>query len=209
MKSVAPMLLLLTLLSAETATAEDLGVVGKTYELAETDLIEHIQAELAAMQDDGRLAEQQQELRERARASVRRPPGRALPRAAKSRFFHVDPSVTTDYDVVDHLGNVIYVAGTRVNPLEYTSLSTPIVFFDGDDAEQTTWARELLGEAPDQYVALMTNGPVIELMQAWNIRLYFDQHGRYSEQLGISALPAVVRQQGLLLRVDEIALEKS
>jgi conjugal transfer pilus assembly protein TraW len=117
--------------------------------------------------------------------------------------------VTTDYDVVDHLGNVIYTAGTTVNPLEYTSLSTPLVFFDGDDTKQATWVRAFLGDTPDRYMPLLTNGSAIELMQAWNIRLYFDQHGRYSEQLGITALPAIVRQEGLLLRVDEIALEKS
>jgi conjugal transfer pilus assembly protein TraW len=209
MKIVAAMLLVIAMLSPETAAPEDLGVVGKTYEIAETDLIEHIQAELGAMQADGRLAEQQQLFQQRAQATVQRPPGRALPRATESRSFHYDPSVTTDYDVVDQHGNVIYAAGSTVNPLEYTALTTPIVFFDGDDEAQTTWVRDFLGDAPDRYVALMTNGPVIELMQQWNIRLYFDQHGRYSEQLGISALPAVVRQDGFLLRVDQIALETS
>ena len=209
MQRVAVVLLLLILLGAETAVSEDLGVVGKTYEIAETDLIEHIQNQLRAMEADGRLAEQQQRMRERTRETVKRPAGRVLPRATEARVFHVDPSVTTDYDVVDHLDNVIYKAGTTVNPLEYTALTTPIVFFDGDDAKQLAWVRELLGDAPDRYVALMTNGPVIELMQAWNVRLYFDQYGRYSQQLGVTALPAVVRQEGFLLRVDEIALEKT
>jgi conjugal transfer pilus assembly protein TraW len=203
------LLFLLSLISPGTVAADDLGVVGKTYEIAETDLLEHIQRELRAMENDGRLAEEQQRLQARAEATVKRPPGRVLPRASEPRFFHYDPSVTTDYDVIDHLGNVIYTAGTSVNPLEYTSLTTPIVFFDGDDRAQTDWVRTFLGDAPDRYVALMTNGPVIELMQQWNVRLYFDQHGRYSEQLGIRALPAVVRQDGHQLRIDEIALEAS
>lgn len=209
MKRLTVMFVVLAMLIPAAAASEDLGVVGKTYEIAETDLVDHIQAELRAMEADGRLAEQQQLMRERALASARRPPGRTLPRASESRFFHIDPSVTTDYDVVDHLGNVIYTAGTTVNPLEYTSLSTPLVFFDGDDTKQAAWVREFLGDTPDRYMPLLTNGSAIELMQAWNIRLYFDQHGRYSEQLGITALPAIVRQEGLLLRVDEIALEKS
>ncbi|MEX0824111.1 MAG: type-F conjugative transfer system protein TraW [Woeseia sp.] len=209
MKRLAAMILVFAMLMPAAALSEDLGVVGKTYEIAETDLLEHIEDQLRAMQADGRLAEQQQRLRERALATARRPPGRALPRASESRFFHVDPSVTTDYDVLDHRGNVIYKAGTTVNPLEYTTLSTPMVFFDGDDVKQATWVRAFLGDTPDRYVPLLTNGSAIELMQAWNIRLYFDQHGRYSERLGITALPAVVRQEGLLLRVDEIALEKS
>jgi len=209
MKRVLTLSLVLGMLSLSLATAEDLGTVGKTYEIAETDLIAHIYSELAAMRDDGRLAEQHQQMKKRAQATVARPPGRHLPRATEPRVYHYDPSVTTDYDVIDHLGNVIYRAGTTVNPLEYTTLATPIVFFDGDDAVQARWVRETLGDAPDRYVPLMTNGPVVELMQQWNVRLYFDQHGRYAEQLGVTALPAVVRQEGLLLRIDEIVLETS
>lgn len=195
-------------LTRESLTGENLGVVGKTYEIEETDLLAHIQMELEAMQRDGRLAEQQQLMRKRVKASVERPPGRALPRARESRVFHHDPSITTEEDLLDHAGNLIYPAGTTVNPLQYTSLTTPLVFFDADDSEQRSWVRELLGDAPDRYVVLLTRGPVIELMQQWQVRLYFDQHGRYTDQLGITALPAVVRQEGLTLRIDEVALEE-
>lgn len=209
MQTMPTLLLFVVLIGIAPASAEDLGVVGKTYEIEETNLIEHIQMELRAMQDDGRLASEQQRLREQAQARVKRPPGRSLPRASDSRFHHYDPSVTTDYDITDHAGNIVYRAGTTVNPLTYTALTTPIVFFDGEDAVQTTWVREFLGDAPDRYVPLMTNGPVIQLMEEWNVRLYFDQHGRYADQLGVTALPAVVRQDGMLLRVDEIALEET
>jgi conjugal transfer pilus assembly protein TraW len=209
MQQIAAALFLFLLLALRAVAAEDLGVVGKTYEIAETDLLEHIQSELRAMEHDGRLAAEQERLRARATATVERPPGRVLPRASESRVYYHDPGVTTDYDIIDHLGNVIYQAGTTVNPLEYASLSTPILFFDGDDGAQSDWVRNLLGDEPDRYLALMTNGPVIELMQQWNVRLYFDQHGRYSTQLGIRALPAVVRQEGFRLRVDEVALETS
>ena len=209
MKRVLTLSLVLGTLSSGLGAAEDLGTVGKTYEIAETDLIAHIQSELAAMRDDGRLAEEQRRMKQRAQATVQRPPGLSLPRATEARVTHYDPSVTTEVDVIDHRGNVIYPAGTTINPLEYTSLTTPFVFFDGDDAVQTRWVREFLGDAPDRYVPLLTNGPVVELMQQWNVRLYFDQHGRYAEHLGIAALPAVVRQEGLLLRIDEIVLETS
>ena len=202
-------LLLFSLLSLRGLAAEDLGVVGKTYEIAETDLLEVIHRELRAMETDGRLARERQRLQARVKARVRRPPGIRLPRATESRAYHYDPSVTTEYDIIDDRGNVIYTAGTAVNPLDYTALRTPIVFFDGDDQAQADWVREFVGVSPDRHLLLMTNGPVVELMQEWNIRLYFDQHGRYSEKFGIRALPAVVRQDGARLRIDEIALETS
>lgn len=194
-------------LVSSRAVAEDLGVVGKTYEIAETDLLTVIQAELKAMAADGRLAEAEQRLKARAEAFVKRPPGRDLPRATEDRVYYHDPSLTTEQDLLDHRGRLIHPAGTTINPLDYVSLTTPLVFFDGDDKVQAEWVRALVGTAPDRYVVLMTQGAVIERMRDWQIRLYFDQHGRYSERLGIRALPAVVRQEGLRLRIDEIALE--
>lgn len=201
-------LLLFAVISSAVVAAEDLGVVGKTYEIVETDLLEKIHAELAAMEADGRMAAEQQRMKERAKAFVHRPPGALLPRATESEVYYHDPSVTTEFDVVDQNNTVIYPAGTVVNPLDYVSLTTPLVFFDGDDELQADWVRAFLGNEADNYVPMLTNGPVIELMKTWNTRLYFDQHGRYAAQLGITALPAVVRQEGSQLRVDLVAVEE-
>lgn len=200
--------LLFTLVSSSVLAEDDLGVVGKTYEIEERDLLEKIHAELAAMEADGRMAAEQERMQERAKAFVKRPPGAFLPRANESEVYYHDPSVTAPFDVVDQNNQVIYPAGTVVNPLDYVSLTTPLVFFDGDDQLQAEWVRAFLGEEAYNYVPMMTNGPIIELMQDWNTRLYFDQHGRYAAQLGITALPAVVRQEGRQLRVDLVAVEK-
>ena len=196
-------------LGSSIAAAEDLGVVGKTYAIAETDLLTVIERQLQAMAADGRLHKAEEELKASVKAYVYRPPSRQLPRAVESRVYYHDPSVTTEHDLIDHRGQIIQRAGTTVNPLDYVSLTTPLVFFDGDDEAQAGWVRALIERAPDRYVVLMTNGPVIERMKAWQMRLYFDQHGRYTERLGIRALPAVVRQEGNRLRIDEIVLEGS
>ena len=207
--TLTALLCLFSPLGLSIAAAEDLGVVGKTYAIAETDLLTVIQRQLQAMAADGRLEKAEQDLKARAEAYVNRPSGRHLPRAIEPRVYYHDPSVTTAHDLIDHRGQIIHPAGTTINPLDYVSLTTPLVFFDGDDETQARWVRALIERTPDRYVVLMTNGPVIERMQAWQIRLYFDQHGRYTERLGIRALPAVVRQEGARLRIDEIVLEAS
>lgn len=203
------LLCLFASLAANAAAAENLGVIGKTYAIAEADLLAVIQEHLEGMAADGRLARTEEDLKVRAEAYVKRPPGKHLPRAVEPRVYYHDPSITMTHDLSDHQGQIIHPAGTTINPLDYVSLTTPLVFFDGDDETQVRWVRALLGPAPDRYVVLMTNGPVIERMQAWQIRLYFDQHGRHTERLGIRALPAVVRQEGARLRIDEIVPETS
>jgi len=193
--------------SCAAAGAASLGTVGKTYEIEEPDLLEHIENELTAMQEDGRMLEQQEQFKQNAQRSVERPKGVQLPRANESRAYYYDPSITAEADVLDHLDRVIYPAGTVINPLEYVSLPAPLVFFDGDDKKQSAWVHELIKDDPQQFMALMTNGPVIDRMTEWNLRLYFDQRGQYVRKFGIEALPAVVRQEGYVLRIDEIAIE--
>jgi conjugal transfer pilus assembly protein TraW len=200
-------LLALAICSCAAANGASLGVVGKTYEIEEPDLLEHIESELTAMQKDGRMLEQQEQFKRNAQKSVERPAGVHLPRASASRVYFYDPSITAEADVLDHLDRVIHPAGTVINPLEYVSLPTPLVFFDGDDKAQSNWVHELIKDEPQQFMALMINGPVIDRMTEWNLRLYFDQRGQYVRKFGIEALPAVVRQEGYLLRIDEVAIE--
>jgi conjugal transfer pilus assembly protein TraW len=42
-------------------------------------------------------------------------------------------------------------------------------------------------------------------MQRWRLPVYFDQQGALTRKLGITQVPALVSQEGLQLRVDELA----
>ena len=59
---------------------------------------------------------------------------------------------------------------------------------------------------PSQYKVVLTNGPVMDLMNELNQRLYFDQNQNLVRRLNIQSLPARVYQQGLYLRIDEVKL---
>lgn len=191
---------------SKALAALDLGVVGPVYPIAEADLLTVIEARLQDLQASGALARLDAEMQDKAKAYTTRPPGSHLPRAKKHRVHHVDPSITVPDAITDHAGRVIHPAGTTVNPLQYLTLSRRLVFFDGDDPEQVTWARE---RAKDRLRVkpILVNGPLGALTRAWQRRLYFDQGGRLVAHFRIERLPAVVAQEGKRLRIEEIALE--
>jgi conjugal transfer pilus assembly protein TraW len=113
------------------------------------------------------------------------------------------------YDIHDAEGRLLHPAGVQMNPLDHIAFERTLLFFDGDDPTQRDWARDYLAdmEQADRNIPLLTNGPIIELMQQWQVRLYFDQGGRYVERLGIQVLPSVAYREGRLLRIDTVALE--
>jgi len=199
-------LLLFALLLSNVADAKvyDLGVIGQTYEIAEPDMLEGFYSKLKAAQTSGKMAEVEAQMKERFVAHAQRPNGIDLPRSQQHRTRYYDPSVILSQEIIDHEGNVLWPAGTTVNPLDYVPLSQQWLFFDGDDPEQSAWAHAYLKRYPDQVRPILTRGAILELSEAWQVRLYFDQHGAYVKKFGIKAVPALITQEGNKLRIDEI-----
>src|SRR3546814_4322186 len=77
-----------------------------------------------------------------------------------------------------------------------------LLFLDGDDPDQLTWALKQDANAK----LILVKGAPLELMKARQRRFYFDQGGKLTERFGIRSVPARVRQQGRVLEISEIAL---
>ena len=183
--------------------AQDLGIVGPVYPIAEQDMLLTIEQRLQALEESGELARIEEDAKARYRAYVERPKGVHLPRAKKNRTYYVDPSLTVRYDIRDHEGRIIYPAGTTVNPLDYITLSKQLLFFDGDDPAQIEWARSVIDSDPLRVKPILTNGPIMALMKEWKLRLYFDQRGKLTERFRIQRVPATVSQEEKRLKVVE------
>lgn len=189
--------------------AQDLGVVGPVYPIAEQDMLLTIEERLKSLEESGDLARIEEDVRARYKAYVERPEGVHLPRAKKNRTYYVDPSLTVPYDIKDHEGRIIHPAGTTVNPLDYITLSKQLLFFDGDDPVQVEWARSMLKSNPAQIKLVLTNGPALALMKQWQAHLYLDQWGLLVSRLGVQAVPAVISQDGNQLKLVELNLVNS
>lgn len=186
--------------------ARDLGVVGPVYPIAEQDMLLTIEERLTSLEESGELTQIEEDAKARYKNYVERPEGVHLPRAQRNRTYHVDPGITVPYDIKDHKGRIIHPAGTTVNPLDHMTLSKQMMFFDGDDPVQVEWVRSMIESDPLRIKPILTNGPVLELMKEWQLRLYVDQRGQLVEHFAIQALPAVVSQEGKRLKVVEYGL---
>ena len=193
------------LLVAPGARALDLGVIGPSYEISEPHLLQMIEQRLRAKERSGELKRLEDQARERGIATVRNPPPVAgLHSTEMARTFYFDPSFTLDRNILGPRGELLFVAGTRKNPLEVVPLSRHLLFFDGRDARQVGRARQLIGRIKP----ILVGGSYLELMKSWRIPVYFDQQGLLTRRLGIAQVPALVSQEGLRLRIDELEIAR-
>ena len=55
---------------------------------------------------------------------------------------------------------------------------------------------------------ILTGGSYLDLMQAWQLPVYYDQLGMLTRRLGIRQVPALVSQEGKRLRIDELEVTR-
>jgi len=202
----APLVLGLMLGSAD-ARAMDLGVIGPTYEISERHLLQMIEQRLREKERSGELGRLEAEARKRGIATVKNPPPvTGLRPTDTMRTFYFDPSFTLDRNIFGPQGELLFAAGTRKNPLEVVSLSRHLLFFDARDPRQVGRARQLIALYQGRVKPILVGGSYLDLMQSWHVPVYYDQQGLLTRRLGITQVPALVSQEGLRLRIDELAV---
>ena len=189
------------------ASAADLGTIGPTYPIAEPHLLDFIRQRLLEKQRSGELKRLEDQARKRAQDTIVSPPSVAgITATETARTFYYDPSFVLEQPILGEHGQMLFPTGTRANPLEIVSLSKHLLFFDARDARQVTGARELIDRYHGRVKPVLVGGSYLALMKAWRTPVYFDQQGVLTRRLGISHVPALVSQEGLRLRIDELVL---
>ena len=106
------------------ARAVDHGQMGEAWPVIEPDLMEVIKARLEEARATGRLDELNEQFATRVKQRVMRPvPVAGIRAAEEDRTWEFDPAVTLESDIRDHQGNLIAMAGQRVNPLDTVALT--------------------------------------------------------------------------------------
>lgn len=187
--------------------AKDLGTHGRIYPIVEKDFLKVILGRAQGEVDSGKWNKRVERWKIKAIAKTNRPDGVILPRSETTESHLYDPSTVTPNDIRDTAGRLIHPAGTKVNPLTMVTMSKQLVFIDGDDRDQVNWMMEATKDVPEKYKVILANGPVIDLMNELNRRLYFDQNQKLVTELAIKKLPALVYQEGFYLRIDEVAIQ--
>ncbi|WP_247687596.1 type-F conjugative transfer system protein TraW [Pseudoalteromonas luteoviolacea] len=186
--------------------AKDLGSIGTTYPIIERDLVEVIHERIKEKTESGELDRLHEGMRDRSKNYAKRPPGSSLPRALEYRAVEINPVYTLEKDLTDADGKVLFKAGTKVNPLEVKPLSKMLCFIDGDDPDQVVWLKTYCAQDIRNKMILV-GGDYLAVSEQMGMRLYFDQRGYLVERFGIQAVPAVIRQSGKVLYVEEFPIK--
>ncbi len=181
-----------------TANAQDLGVFGETFEVAEEDLLQHMMGKLKKMEKRGDLKIAQNKVQEEIRQNIAHPSAvQGITETEKEREFKFDPTITVTQDLADHNGNVFARAGEQFNPLDKVKMS-PMLFIDGENEKQITWALKKLSEKKmfrhDFAKIVLVKGSPFDLQEKLDRQIFFDQRGLLTKKLGIEHVPAVVFQ---------------
>jgi len=195
--------LLVVLKVSSPLMAKDFGTQGTLSIIEEHDPIALIQKKLRGMIERGELEAHNLELQKKTRASVERPkPVEGLAKTQEAKVFYVDPTYVVPEDLKDHTGKVFAPKGSKINPLETVSLSQTLLFFDGDDEDQKAFAEAK--HRSDPVKLILVKGEPLSLSEELKSFVYFDQAGTLTKKLGIVHVPALVTQEGLRLRIEEV-----
>ena len=185
--------------------ANDLGVVGPTYEIVERDLIEVMKDKFRRMEKSGELARVQENYKQKVIDAVEKPrPVHGVSSTETVRTFYVDPTWTLDRNVVDEQGKLLFPAGTKVNPLDYAPLTQYLLFFDQREKAQVAFARRFIEQSKARVKPILVGGEPLKLMRQWKREVFYDQSGVLSRKFLLKQSPAIVSQEGKRLRIDEI-----
>lgn len=208
LRRIVLFLLAVTLVIPGLARSSDLGTIGPVYPIQEPHLLDFIRQRLQQKERSGELKKLEEQARARGIDAVTHPkPVAGIKLAETARTFYFNPTFTLDRNVLDDKGKLLFPAGTRKNPLEIVALSKHLLFFDARDKRQVTRARELIAFYRGRVKPILVGGSYLDLMKSWRAPVYYDQQGVLTHRLGITQVPAIVSQEGLRLRIDELVLQ--
>lgn len=180
---------------------EDFGTHGHLFDIKEVSLLAEIMGKLKEAQDNGKLKELNEQFIARVKEKVLRPVVVAgIKNADKSRSWTYDPTYVQLEDIRDNKGRVLIAAGTTINPLDKLQWGKKVILIDGDNSGQVSWAK-----SQDGIITLVRGAPLIAAKEL-NRRVYFDQGGYLCKRFRIEAVPAIIEQDGRLLRITEEAI---
>jgi conjugal transfer pilus assembly protein TraW len=177
-------------------------VIGPVYPIVEENAIEVILRKLHRKAASGELKALQREIKNRALHSLIHLKPHYLPKVLHYSKWLIDPSVHYTKALKTPDGKVIITPNTRINPLNYITLSKELVFFDGRDQAQCQFVKKLLSSR--RIKPILTAGSWLDLTKDLKTQVYFDQQGELIKRFGIRATPSIVRQQNQYLLLEEI-----
>jgi len=205
-------LFLVLMIASGFAHSKDLGKYGHSFEIEEPDMLSVIEDKLKVYQESGFLETIQDNYREKLKRQIKRPNKVAgIIKATQNSFRTFDPTVELEEDIVGLENKVLYVKGTKINPLDYQVFDESMLFIDGDDNLQLDFANGYFDKHSNTTIILVNGEPGLKEINGKEYFYYFDQWGALSNRFGIKAVPSVISQvpEQKTLTIEEIYLDEA
>lgn len=178
--------------------AQNLGVWGETFEIAEEDLLEQISSKLQILQKKGKLEQLTKEASGRIKDMILKPSQvQGVSYTEIRRKYVFDPSIVVTKDLFDNEGRIFARKGEKFNPLNNVTMR-PLIFIDGENKNHIKWAIAKLSDPKiyrhEQGKIVLIKGSPLALQETLKREIYFDQFGLICRKLKIKHVPAIVYQ---------------
>jgi len=203
------LLVWLLLTPCSSIHAHSLGVVGAVFPIKEKSFLTHIYERLTELKNQGAIEQLNQHWVKEVAAHANRPRPLSLMRIMHSRHHYYVPELVTADAIKDSTGRTLFTKGTRVNALKQLPSYQPCwLFFNADDEAQIRWVKKKAKECINpKYI--LTGGAVSQAETTLNAAIYFDQSGRITQKLRITAVPTQVTRRDNQLVIHEVAIKEN
>lgn len=185
--------------------AKDFGRYGTVFKVQEEGFLTMIQRKLQLVN----IEQEKRKMLEIARTRIEEPVAVTnIKRTQKTQSFTYDPSYIVRQDIILPDGMLLYVAGTRINPLDHMSLGKKLIFIDGKDTLQVEWFKQQQssGVVKEEDKLILIAGRPLDLQKELGREVYFDQAGILTTKFKIEQVPAIIEQEGKVLRIREVEI---
>jgi len=125
---------------------------------------------------------------------------------SKHKVRYVDPSISVPEDVFGPDGRLAFAKGSKFNALHYVALPEPHLFFDARDARQVQAAKAAVLYFQGGVRLIAVGGSAVLTAPKVGQRVYYDYAGTFSKNFQIKRVPALITQEKMRYRVDELPL---
>jgi len=188
--------------------AKDLGVKGNIFKIKEEGFLAMINRKLNNID----IQKEQQKIHIIAMKKIEEPePVLGVVKTQRPRSFTFDPTYILQDDITLPNGEILYKAGTHLNPLDYMNFNRKLFFIDGSDKVQINWLKQQLSlcdkDSTKESRIILVKGRPIDTSIEFGQEIYFDQFGELTKKFGIAQVPASVWQEAKFLKIEEVICE--
>jgi conjugal transfer pilus assembly protein TraW len=196
------------LLHGGSITEVEIG--GTTYGIKEINIVELIQKHIEDNKDmiQEKLDKVKIEMKKKIENYKPRDLTKNILPATKDAIRYPDPSYTTQFDVKDNNGKILYPKGYKFNPLQYVTLTDKYVVFDYTRQEQIDWIIKNNLHRDITVRLILVDGKVFDAMKFFKREVFYS-NDIILQRFDVKVTPSVIVQEGDRIKIQEFYLSQN